>query len=92
VSLWYHPVYEGAYDHLVVQGRPHRVLGIWTRIVYPNGTVQAFYEATNGQGYWAKDFQIPRGVVRARSGQSFITFQLWKGSATAKTFDTFVVV
>lgn len=92
VSLWYHPVVQGQFDHLVVQGRPHRFLGIWVKINYPSGRQTAFYETTDARGHWEKDFQIRRDALSAGSGkQATITFQLWKGSQSRKNFLQFYI-
>lgn len=92
VSLWYHPVYQGAYDHLVVQGRPRRHLGIWVHIYFPNGSRIDFYETTDGQGLWQRDFQVPLHARTRSSDQAFITVQLWKGRQSRKTFIQFRVL
>ncbi|GAC1470406.1 MAG: hypothetical protein NVS2B16_18880 [Chloroflexota bacterium] len=92
VSLWYHPVREGAYDHLVVQGQPHRFLGIWVHITFPNGQRLALYQTTNRHGFWQTDFQIPRHAVTRQSDQAVITLRLWKGHRLRKTFVEFTVL
>jgi hypothetical protein len=91
VSLWYHAVREGTNDHLVIQGQPHRPLGVWVHILFPNGQWAASYGTTNRHGFWQTDFHVPRHAATKRSNQAVITIRLWKGLRLRKTFIEFTV-
>jgi len=92
VSLWYHTVREGTFDHLEVQARPHTTMGIWTHVYFPNGRHLDYYENTNSSGHWTKQYRIPRNVISPYSRQGVITLQLWRGRRTRKNHLTFTLV
>lgn len=92
VSVWYHIIRIGTIEHLQVQAKGHNSHGIWVHVIFGSGAHLDYYENTDNNGFWQKDFRIPRNSNSRYSRQAVVTFQLWKGSATAKTFDTFVVV
>lgn len=92
VSLWYHTVRQGTYDHLSVQTKPAKTMGIWVTVYFPNGVHYAYYENTNSTGFWQKQFNIPRHAISRKSNQAVITIQLWRGSKTTKYFMNFTLV
>jgi len=92
VSVWYHIIRVGTIEHLQVQANGYNSYGIWVHVIFGSGAHYDYYEKTKSNGFWQKDFQIPRNAVGRFSRQAVVTFQLWKANATAKTFDTFVVV
>jgi hypothetical protein len=92
VSLWFHPVRHGTWDHLGVQVKPHKAMGIWVTIIFPNGQRIRFFNNTNSHGYWTRNFNIPRNAISKYSNQGDITIQLWSGKKTVKYFITFTIV
>jgi len=92
VSLWYHTVRVGTFDHLEVQGRPHTTMGIWAHVYFPNGRHLDYYENTDSSGHWTKQYGIPRDSISKFSRQGVITLQLWRGTRTRKNHLTFTLV
>lgn len=92
VSLWYHTVRLGTYDHLDVQGNPKTTLGIWVHIYFPNGSHLDYYQNTNSHGRWQKTFTIPGNALGANNNSVFVTFRLWHGGKSVKEFLRFSLV
>jgi hypothetical protein len=92
VSLWYHTVRQGTWDHLSVQTKPTKKMGIWVMVYFPNGVHYAYYENTDSSGFWQKQFNIPRRAISSKSNQAVITVQLWRGKKTTKYFMNFTLV
>jgi hypothetical protein len=51
-----------------------------------------YYAGTDTSGFWQADFKIPPKTISSFSHQAVVTFQLWKGNRTKKTFVYFTVV
>ncbi|GAC1328219.1 MAG: hypothetical protein NVS2B16_00340 [Chloroflexota bacterium] len=92
ISLWYHQVRRGTFDHLEVQARNRVAHGIWVHVYFPTGVHFNYYENTDGLGHWTKEFNIPRNSLSQYSNQAVITIQLWRAKSTAKDFITFNIV
>lgn len=92
VTLWYHTVKAGTYDHVTVQASQRRRLGIWLLILFPSGVTKTYYEDTDRNGFWQKTFPVPRSAWNRKSTQAVLTLQLWRGNRTAKNFVSFYVV
>jgi len=92
VSVWWHAVRAGTYEHVQVQARNHSIHGIWVLVYLPSGQHYYFFENTDANGLWVKEFPVPRNAISRYSHDAVITFQLWKGRTTARYFATFIVV
>jgi hypothetical protein len=92
VSLWYHRVRQGTFNHVEIQANHKRVLGIWVHVYFPNGRVYSYYDNTDKGGHWAKSFSVPNPSVGPRGDQAVVTAQLWEGKRTRKNFATFVII
>lgn len=92
VSVWYHIIHQGDTEHIQVQAKKHNQHGIWAIVYFAGGQHIAYYTNTDNNGFWQADFKIPSGVITRFSGQAVVTFQLWKGKATTKNWETFNVV
>jgi hypothetical protein len=91
-SVWYHFINVGHKQHLQVQDKSHGQEGIWVTVQFASGLTKHWYTLTDKTGLWKTDFTIPGGTVSAKSNRAVVTFQLWKGKRTAKTFSAFYVV
>lgn len=92
ISLWYHTVKRGTFDHIDIQARNKVTQGIWVHVYFPSGIHYNYYENTDGLGHWTKEFNIPRNAISRYSNLGVITFQLWRGKSTAKEFLNFTLV
>lgn len=92
VSLWYHTVRQGTWDHLTVQAQPAKRLGVWVQVIFPNGVHYYYYDESDTHGLWQRQFNIPRHAITSHSNQAVITVQLWSGKKTARYFMTFTLV
>jgi hypothetical protein len=92
VSVWYHFINVGHKQHLQVQAKSHSKHGIWVTVQFPSGLTKRWYTQTDNHGLWKTDFVIPGGSTSKKSNRALVTFQLWKGKRTAKTFSSFYVV
>jgi hypothetical protein len=92
VSVWYHVISMGNSEHLQVQARPRGTFGIWTTVQFATGLAYRFYAETDRSGFWQTNFKIPHDSISKYSHQAVVTFQLWRGSRTKKTFASFTVV
>ena len=92
VSLWYHTVTVGTFDHLVVQGAPTTQFGIWVHVYLPNGQRQDFYENTDDHGYWERQFKVPRNAIAKGNNQAVVTIRLWSGGKHRDTYVNFNLV
>jgi len=92
VSIWYHQVRRGTFEHLEVQAKKSVKHGIWVHVYFPTGIHYDYYTETDDTGHWVKEFNIPADSVSKYSNEVVVTFQLWKGKTTGKNFATFFVV
>jgi len=92
VSIWYHQVRRGTFEHLEVQAKKSVKHGIWVHVYFPTGIHYDYYTETDDTGHWVKEFNIPSDSVSKYSNEAVVTFQLWKGKTTGKNFATFFVV
>jgi len=91
-SIWYHTIRIGTVEHLQVQAKKTSAHGIWVHVIFGSGFHLDYYENTDAHGFWQKEFVVPGASIGRYSRDATVTFQLWKGKATTKTFDTFTVV
>jgi len=91
-SIWYHTIRIGTVEHLQVQAKAANAHGIWVHVVFGSGFHLDYYENTDAHGFWQKEFVVPGAGIGRYSRDAVVTFQLWKGLKTTKTFDTFTVV
>lgn len=91
ISVWYHPIRVGTYEHIIIHAKPKRTLGIWVHVYFPSGQQYAYYENTASNGQWSKVFQIPRNAINGASNQTIVTLQLWRGKTTVKEFRRFAL-
>jgi len=91
-SIWYHTIRIGTVEHLQVQAKKTSAHGIWVHVIFGSGFHLDYYEDTDAHGFWQKEFVVPGAGIGRYSRDATVTFQLWKGKATTKTFDTFTVV
>jgi len=91
-SIWYHTIRIGTVEHLQVQAKKTSAHGIWVHVIFGSGFHLDYYENTDAHGFWQKEFVVPGAGIGRYSRDATVTFQLWKGKATTKTFDTFTVV
>jgi len=47
---------------------------------------------TDSHGLWQKTFGVPRDAISRYSNQAHLTFQLWHGKHTYRSFTSFNVV
>ena len=92
VSLWYHTVSVGTYDHLVVQAQPSTQFGIWVHVYLPNGKRLDYYENTDDHGYWERQFTIPRNAIAKGNNQAVVTVRLWSGGKHRDTYVDFNLI
>jgi hypothetical protein len=92
VSVWYHVVRVGTWDHLRIQGFPHVQLGVWVHVYFPSGQVLAFYQNTNHSGRWDVQFSVPKNARTSSNDTTHVTIQLWHGHNTYKEFTQFRLV
>jgi hypothetical protein len=86
VSIWYSHIYLGDAQHIQIQARDHVKQGIWIHVHFASSLVYAYYESTDAQGFWSKEFAVPTDSIGAHSAEATVTFQLWYGDTTAKDF------
>lgn len=91
-SIWYHTIRIGTVEHLQVQAKAANAHGIWVHVVFGSGFHLDYYENTDAHGFWQKEFVVPGAGIGRYSRDAVVTFQLWKGLKSTKTFDTFTVV
>jgi hypothetical protein len=93
ISIWYHTVRVGTYDHIILQANLKTTLGIWVIVYFPSGQRLAYYQNTDSHGRWEKQFPVPSTALNgAKTTDIFVTFQLWKGHRTQKTFRKIALV
>lgn len=94
VSIWYHDIRVGTTQHLTVQAKKPNVHGLWVHVYFPSGLHYDYFVNTDSNGFWSTEFTIPPASksLSKFSNEALVTFQLWKGSATNKTFDTFTIL
>lgn len=88
-SVWYSKIYIGDTQHIQIQARDHVKQGIWVIIHFASSLQSAYYESTDANGFWSKEFAVPEDSVGVHSADAVVTFQLWYGETTAKDFQTF---
>jgi hypothetical protein len=91
-SVWYHYITIGHTEHIQIQAKIHAKQGIWVTIHFPSGMVMHFWQETDRNGFWQTSFKITRAMVGATSNQAIVTFQLWNGNRTTKTYSTFRMI
>jgi len=91
-SIWYHTIRIGTVEHLQVQAKAANAHGIWVHVIFGSGFHLDYYENTDAHGFWQKEFVVPGAGIGRYSRDATVTFQLWKGLKSTKTFDTFTVV
>jgi hypothetical protein len=92
VSVWYHAVRRGTFEHLEVQANHHSKLGIWVHVIFPTGVHYDYYENTNGSGHWSKSFTVPKNALNSNSNRAIVALQLWHAKTTVKDFEFFTVI
>jgi hypothetical protein len=94
ISIWYHVIKVGTQETIQVQARKPNVHGLWVHVYFPSGLHYDYYVNTDTKGFWQTSFKIPPASqsLSKYSNQAVVTFQLWKGKATNKQFDTFTIL
>jgi len=96
VSAWYHYVRIGTHQHLQAQAKIHSKQGIWVTITFASGKKIHIWTETNSGGFWQADVLIPAHTIAAashpNSHRAWVTFQLWKGPLTTKSYRPFNVI
>lgn len=92
ISVWYHTVRQGTYNHIVIRATIHKTLGIWIHVYFPNGKHIDIYTNTDSNGQYGVQFAVPRNAATHSSNRVVITMQLWKGHTTRKDFRSFTLV
>ncbi len=96
VSAWYHYVRIGTHQHLQAQAKIHSKQGIWVTITFASGKKIHIWTVTNSGGFWQADVLIPPHTIAAashpNSHRAWVTFQLWKGKLTTKSYKPFNVI
>jgi hypothetical protein len=92
VSVWYHTVRVGTYNHLVVQSTLKIQLGIWVHVYFPSGQHLDFYQNTDHQGKWELQFNIPTNALAGANHSVLVTFRLWHGKSSIKQYAKFSLV
>lgn len=91
-SVWYHYINVGHVQHIQIQDKSRTQDGIWVTVQFARGKPLHYYQETDKHGFWSKEFRIPAFALGPKSGRAVVTFQLWKGHKTTKTFGTFTVI
>jgi hypothetical protein len=91
-SVWYHVIRMGTQETIQAQNAQHAVEGIWVHIFFGSGYHMDFYQNTDKNGFWQQSFKIPANAVGKYSSEAVVTFQLWHGKSTAKSFETFTAI
>lgn len=92
LSVWYHVVRVGTFNHVEVQANLKTKLGIWVHVLFPSGRHWDYFEHTNGRGHWARTFDIPYNSMSRFTARAHIELQLWKGKTTVKDFMPFTII
>lgn len=79
-------------QHLQIKAQHNGTKGIWTIVQFATGQNLSWYTSTDSSGFWQTDFKVPRDTISKYSHQAVVTFQLWKGNLTAKSFANFTVI
>jgi hypothetical protein len=88
-SVWYAHIYIGDNQHIQIQAKEHAKQGIWVIVRFASSVQYAYYEGTDSNGFWSKEFAVPQDSIGVHSPEAVVTFQLWYGNTTAKDFLTF---
>jgi hypothetical protein len=88
-SIWYAHIYIGDAQHIQLQARDHVKHGIWVIVNFASSLKYAYYESTDANGFWSKEFAVPADSIGAHSAEAVVTFQLWYGDTTSKDFLSF---
>lgn len=92
VSVWYHYVRKGTFEHLEVQANRHTKFGIWVHVVFPSGVSYAYFQKTDANGHWRVSFAVPTNSGSPYTKRAVVTLQLWHGKQTDKEFAFFTVI
>jgi beta-xylosidase-like protein len=92
VSVWYHYIRTGTVEHVQAQARIHKQQGIWVTVQFASGKTIHYWTNTDKNGFWQANFRIGSGTISKKSNRAVVTFQLWKGHSTTRTYGTFYVV
>jgi hypothetical protein len=92
VSIWYHYVRKGTFEHLEVQANRHTKFGIWVHVFFPSGVSYAYFQNTDANGHWRMSFAVPTNSGSPYSKQAVVTLQLWHGKQTVEHFAFFTVL
>jgi Beta xylosidase C-terminal Concanavalin A-like domain len=92
VSVWYRYIHVLTKQHIVAQAKTQSQYGLWVHVIFPSGKRLDYYVNTDAFGFWQKKFVVPKNAIKGKSGEAFVTFQLWKGNSTKKKFSTFTVI
>lgn len=92
LSLWYHIVRIGTFNHIEMQATPHRRVGIWAHVIFPTGLHFDWYEQTTASGHWSKQFDVPADTISRYSNRGHVELQLWMGKKSVKDFLPFTIV
>jgi hypothetical protein len=82
----------GTMETIQAQASPRVQQGIWVHVIFASGYHLDYYQNTDNSGFWRTSFRIPGNSTSRYSSQAIVTFQLWHGKATAKSFETFTVI
>jgi len=91
-SVWYHVIRMNTVETIQAQAVPRAQQGIWVHVLFASGNHLDYYQNTDKNGFWQTSFKIPTNSVSRYSSEAVVTFQLWHGKATAKSFETFTVI
>lgn len=92
VSVWYHVINIGHMEHLQMQAKIHKTQGIWATVQFATGKTIHYWTHTNNHGFWSTNFRVPGGTISSHSRRAVVTFQLWKGHQTKKSYSSFYVI
>jgi hypothetical protein len=91
-SVWYRYIHVGNIQHIQMQDKSHSQDGIWVVVQFASGKPLRWYQNTDKHGFWQLNLKVPPYALTRESGRAVVTFQLWKGKRTTKTYETFYVI
>ena len=93
-SVWYHVIHVGDIEHLQVQAKQRSKHGLWVNVIFATGFSINYFVDTDKHGFWQTSFTVPTASfsISRFTNQAVVTFQLWKGHFTTKTWETFAVI
>jgi hypothetical protein len=93
ISIWYHTVTSGTWDHIVLQSTLKTVQGVWITVRFPSNLNEAFYTETNSSGHYQRTFDVPSSALSGGNpGTALITIKLWHGSKSRTAYETITVI